>query len=535
MARHLHADREPRIVAESKCLGPCDPAERIHVTIMLRRQEEGQLDTLLHQLATGDAQAKPVSRATFAQRFSADPDDIRKAEDFARRHQLTVDRVDPVESVVVLSGTIQQFEAAFSVKLERFEHKSIGQYRGRSGPIALPDDLGDAVTAVLGLDSRPQARPHFRLRPPFKPARGGAAGVTFTPIQLASLYGFPAGDGAGQCIAIIELGGGYRAADIQQYFRGLGITTPPTLVDVNVGTGRNTPTGDPSGPDGEVALDIEIAGAIAPAAKIAVYFAPNSDAGFIQAVNAAVNDTTNKPSVISISWGGPEAIWQAQSAQAFNRVLQAAAAQGITVCAASGDSGSGDGLQDGADHVDFPASSPYVLGCGGTQLDALPGQGIRSEVTWNDEAAGGGAGGGGVSTLFDLPAWQQGLKLTRADGSSTPLAKRGVPDVAGDASPQTGYEVSIASTATVMGGTSAVAPLWAALIARINAASTAAAGGATAGWINPVLYKNPGALRDITQGSNGTYAAAQGWDACTGLGSPNGAQLAAILTRKPSS
>ncbi|MBN3801074.1 protease pro-enzyme activation domain-containing protein, partial [Burkholderia sp. Ac-20392] len=289
MARHLHADREPRIVAESKCLGPCDPAERIHVTIMLRRQEEGQLDTLLHQLATGDAQAKPVSRATFAQRFSANPDDIRKAEDFARRHQLTVDRVDPVESVVVLSGTIQQFEAAFGVKLERFEHQSIGQYRGRSGPIALPDDLGDAVTAVLGLDSRPQARPHFRLRPPFKPARGGAAGVTFTPIQLASLYGFPAGDGAGQCIAIIELGGGYRAADIQQYFRGLGITTPPTLVDVNVGTGRNTPTGDPSGPDGEVALDIEIAGAIAPAAKIAVYFAANSDAGFIQAVNAAVS------------------------------------------------------------------------------------------------------------------------------------------------------------------------------------------------------------------------------------------------------
>ncbi|MCA8427939.1 S53 family peptidase [Burkholderia seminalis] len=529
MARHLHADREPRIVAESKCLGACDPAERIHVTIMLRRQEEGQLDALVHHLATGDAQAKPLSREAFAQRFSANPDDIRKTEDFAHRHQLTVDRVDPVESVVVLSGTIAQFETAFGVKLERFEHRSIGQYRGRSGPIALPDDLGDAVTAVLGLDSRPQARPHFRFRPPFKPARG-AAGVTFTPVQLASLYDFPAGDGAGQCIAIIELGGGYRAADIQQYFRGLGLKTPPTLVDVNVGAGRNAPTGDPNGPDGEVALDIEIAGAIAPAATLAIYFAPNSDAGFIQAVNAAVTDKTNQPSVISISWGGPEAIWQAQSAQAFNRVLQAAAAQGITVCAASGDSGSGDGLQDGTDHVDFPASSPYVLGCGGTQLDALPGQGIRSEVTWNDEAAGGGAGGGGVSTLFDVPAWQQGLAVTLADGSRTPLAKRGVPDVAGDASPQTGYEVSVAGTAAVMGGTSAVAPLWAALIARINAAA-----GASAGWVNPVLYKHPGALRDITKGSNGTYAAASGWDACTGLGSPNGAQLAAILARKPSS
>ncbi|RQS59297.1 peptidase S53 [Burkholderia sp. Bp8963] len=530
MARHLHADREPRIVAESQCLGPCDPAERIHVTIMLRRQEEGDLDTLLHQLATGDPNARPLSRDAFAKRFSANPDDIRKTEEFARRHQLTVDRVDPVESVVVLSGTIKQFEAAFGVTLERFEHRTIGQYRGRSGAITLPDELGDAVTAVLGLDSRPQARPHFRLRPPFKPARGGATAVTFTPPQLASLYGFPAGDGAGQCIAIIELGGGYTAADIAQYFRGLGITTPPKLVDVNVGTGRNAPTGDPSGPDGEVALDIEVAGAIAPAATIAVYFAPNSDAGFIQAVNAAVNDTKNRPSVISISWGGPEAIWQAQSAQAFNRVLQTAAAQGITVCAASGDSGSGDGLQDGAQHVDFPASSPYVLGCGGTQLDALPGQGIRSEVTWNDDASGGGAGGGGVSTMFDLPAWQQGLTVTLADGSATPLAKRGVPDVAGDASPQTGYEVAIAGTPTVMGGTSAVSPLWAALIARINASA-----GASVGWINPVLYRNPGALRDVTEGSNGAYAAAPGWDACTGLGSPNGAQLAAILTRKPSS
>ncbi|WP_347469322.1 S53 family peptidase [Burkholderia stagnalis] len=529
MARHLHADREPRIVAESRCLGPCDPAERIHVTIMLRRQEEGDLDTLLHQLATGDPNARPLSRDAFAQRFSAAPDDIRKTEDFARRHQLTVERVDPVESVVVLSGTIQQFETAFAVKLERFEHRSIGQYRGRSGAIALPDELGDAVTAVLGLDSRPQARPHFRLRPPFRPARGGTA-VTFTPPQLAALYGFPAGDGAGQCIAIIELGGGYRAADIAQYFRGLGIATPPTLVDVNVGTGRNAPTGDPSGPDGEVALDIEIAGAIAPAATIAVYFAPNSDAGFIQAVNAAVNDTKHRPSVISISWGGPEAIWQAQSAQAFNRVLQAAAAQGITVCAASGDSGSGDGLQDGAEHVDFPASSPYVLGCGGTHLDALPGQGIRAEVVWNDDAAGGGAGGGGVSTLFDLPAWQQGLVVTRADGSTAPLGKRGVPDVAGDASPLTGYEVAIAGTPAVLGGTSAVAPLWAALLARINAAA-----GASAGWINPVLYRHPGALRDITEGANGAYAAARGWDACTGLGSPNGTQLAAILARKPSS
>ena len=302
---------------------------------------------------------------------------------------------------------------------------------------------------------------------------------------------------------------------------------------MNVGTGRNTPTGDPSGPDGEVALDIEIAGAIAPAAKIAVYFAPNSDAGFIQAVNAAVNDTTNKPSVISISWGGPEAIWQAQSAQAFHRVLQAAAAQGITVCAASGDSGSGDGLQDGADHVDFPHRFPYVLGCGGTQLDALPGQGIRSEVTWNDEAAGGGAGGGrqhavrpaGVAAGAETHArrWQQrtAREAGRAGCGGRRVAADGLRSVDrghghGDGRHERGR----------------------AAVGRVDCADQC--GGECGGGRCDCRLDQSGALqesalRDITQGSNGTYAAAQGWDACTGLGSPNGAQLAAILTRKPSS
>jgi kumamolisin len=527
MARQLHADGETPIAAESTCLGACDPTETIHVTVMLRRQAEQHLDTLLQGLASGDPNAKPVTREAFAQRFGTAPADIAKLEAFAHAHQLTVARVDPVQSVVVLAGTIAQFEAAFGVTLQRFEHRTIGQYRARTGAITLPDALRDTVTAVLGLDTRPAARPHFRFRPPFQPARSGAS-VTFTPLQVAALYDFPAGDGAGQCIALIELGGGYAPADMQRYFTGLGLAKAPTLVDVNVGAGRNAPTGDTNGPDGEVALDIEVAGAIAPGATIAVYFAQNSDAGFIQAVNQAVHDTTNRPSVISISWGSPEAAWSSQSVQAFNRVLQSAAAVGVTVCAASGDSGSDDGLQDGANHVDFPASSPYVLACGGTALQALPGQGIRAETVWNDTAAGGGAGGGGVSALFDLPAWQQGLSVTPGEGGHTsPLAKRGVPDVAGDASPETGYEVSVAGTATVMGGTSAVAPLWAALIARINAAA-----GSAAGWLNPTLYANPGALRDVTQGNNGAYAASPGWDACTGLGSPDGAKLAVALKGK---
>ncbi len=241
-------------------------------------------------------------------------------------------------------------------------------------------------------------------------------------------------------------------------------------------------------------------------------------------MNQAIHDTKNHPSVVSISWGGPEAGWTRQSIQAFNNVLKSAAALGVTICAASGDNGSGDGLQDGSNHVDFPASSPYVLACGGTTLDAQAGQGIRSEVVWNDEAAGGGAGGGGVSAVFDAPPYQKGLSAALKGGGSTPLTKRGVPDVAGDASPTTGYQISVAGTTAVMGGTSAVAPLWAALIARINAAA-----GSPVGWANPKLYAQPSAFHDITRGNNGAFAAAAGWDACTGLGSPDGKQIAAVL------
>jgi kumamolisin len=229
--------------------------------------------------------------------------------------------------------------------------------------------------------------------------------------------------------------------------------------------------------------------------------------------------------VVSISWGGPESMWSAQSVNAFNDVLQSAAALGVTICVASGDSGSSDAAGDPGDQVDFPASSPYVLACGGTHLSASA-QGITNEVVWNDGAQGG-ASGGGVSTVFALPVWQKGLEVSRTGGSGgtgAALSMRGVPDVAGDASPATGYDVLIDGEETVVGGTSAVAPLWAALIARINAAA-----GRASGFVNPKLYAAKSACRDITEGNNGSFAASPGWDACTGLGSPDGAKVAAAL------
>ena len=225
-----------------------------------------------------------------------------------------------------------QFNAAFGVDLQRFEYEG-GSYRGRVGAIQLPDELQGVVEAVLGLDDRPVAKPHFRSRQSPGNVRwhaNGGGATSFTPLQIASLYDFPPGDGQGQCVGIIELGGGERTADLSAYFSQLGIQKAPNVTAVSVDHGKNHPTGDPNGPDGEVMLDIEVVGAIAPGRNIVVYFAPNTDAGFLDAITTAVHDTTNKPSVISISWGGPESSWTPQAMTAFDSAFQAAAAMGIT-------------------------------------------------------------------------------------------------------------------------------------------------------------------------------------------------------------
>jgi kumamolisin len=309
---------------------------------------------------------------------------------------------------------------------------------------------------------------------------------------------------------------------LKKYFAELGVPQPKVTA-VSVDHGKNHPTGDPNGPDGEVMLDIEVAGSIAPAAHIAVYFSPNTDQGFLDAITTAIHDTINKPSVISISWGGPESSWTQQSLTAFDQAFQDAATMGITVCVASGDNGSSDGATDGSDNVDFPASSPYALACGGTSVKASD-SAITSETVWNDGAQGG-ASGGGSSTYFAVPPYQEGLSAVLTAGGKKSLTKRGVPDVAGDADENTGYVVRVDGSDTVIGGTSAVAPLWAGLITRINSAS-----GKSMGYVNPTLYKHQASFNDITQGNNGDYAAAAGWDACSGMGSPNGTKIATALS-----
>jgi kumamolisin len=478
-----------------------------------------------------------VSRAEYRGLYAADPVAVKMVKAFAAEFGLAVaaDQPAPERRTIVLTGSAAAMQKAFGVSLSDQQHEGC-TYRVREGEIQIPAALAGMVEAVLGLDNRPQARAHFRVRAGSEgtPIRGSgvvaheqANSTSYTPVQVAELYQFPKeASGTGQTIGLIELGGGFRSADVTAYFKSLG-QTPPTVVTVSVDKGKNKPT-TASGADGEVMLDIEVAAAVAPGAKIVVYFAPNTDQGFIDAISTAVHDTTNKPGVISISWGGPESSWTGQAMTALDAVCQSAAALGVTITVACGDNGSTDGVTDGANHVDFPASSPHVLACGGTKLEGSGGS-ISSEVVWNELGNNEGATGGGVSTVFAKPSWQANVNVPASTGEA---GGRGLPDVAGDADPASGYTIRVDGQTMVIGGTSAVAPLWAGLIAVANKQN-----GTTAGFINPTIYGSTGigtastraAFRDITEGNNGGFAAAAGWDACTGLGSPIGTKLIALL------
>jgi kumamolisin len=496
--------------ANAAQIGTPNPTDFIDVTLTVRRRAK-----LPHH------RKHVISREEFAAEYGADPADIKKVEAFARLYDLTIMEVSLARRSVRLGGTVAHMNEAFATQLLVFQSPN-GRFRGRVGTLYVPATLEHVVEGVFGLDARPQARSRFRRRFFTKPLAAGD--TSYTPNQVSALYDYPAGTGAGQTIGIIELGGGFSSSDLTTYFSNLGFSTTPSVTAVSVDGATNQPAGDPNSADGEVLLDIEVIGSIVPAANIVVYFAPNTDQGFLDAITTAVHDTMNNPSVISISWGGPESTWTSQSLTSYDQAFQDAGMLGVTVCVAAGDGGSDDGVGDGMGHVDFPASSPNALACGGTRLESSN-RTITNEVVWNDGASGG-ATGGGVSEVFPLPSYQANAGVPPSVNSSN-FVGRGVPDVSGDADPATGYQILVDGTSGVFGGTSAVAPLWSALIALINAAT-----GKPAGFLNPALYSTAGgtaAFHDITSGTNGAYQAGPGWDPCTGWGSPDGNQLLQVL------
>ncbi len=510
-----------RVAAASAALvGMTDASLVIGVTVVLKRRTAIDPALLQKHACAPPAERPQADRAAFATEYGAADEAVAAVRAFAAQYELSVGNVDQGRRVVELTGTVAQMERAFATTLNDYTRGSV-KFRGRVGPLALPTRLTAYVEAVLGLDNRPVAKPHIA-----KPR--AAPQASYYPNQLAALYSFPPGAGVGQAVALIELGGNYGQADLDEYFKAAGIQTTPKVRTVSVSPGLPVPYGQDTGSDGEVMLDVEVVGAIVPAASIVVFFAENTDQGFYQAVSQAVHDPMT--TAVSISWGSAEKDWTQQSMDSWSSLGQSAIMLNVSVFASAGDHGCadeqpGDPGYDGLRHVDFPGScGAGIVSCGGTSITTKAGV-LTGESTWND--GNGWATGGGISASFQIPSWQNGISAE----AGTALTMRGVPDVAGDADPNTGIIVRANGSEGTSGGTSAVAPLWAALTARLSASL-----GRKVGFFIPMLYANAsaGATNDIMSGDNSVdgvtgFAAKAGWDACTGLGSPNGAKLLKLL------
>lgn len=402
-------------------------------------------------------------------------------------------------------------EKAFGVELHDMHGPAGSRYRGQLGPVSVPQEFAHEVTAVLGLDSRPHCRrpDAAQLRPVVGRGPCGRAAGSYQPLlpaQLAKAYGWPAGDGSGQTIGIVSLGGSISIPELEEYFAQTGITRTGTIDTLSVD--GNQAVSDPDGADVENNLDVCVAGALAPGANIIVGEAANTDNEFLDCYLALFAAGCTE---VTCSWGGPEESWTGQAISAFTQELGAAKAKGVILTGAAGDSGSSDGAP--GENVDYPASDPSVVGMGGTVTLLAPDGSLASQGVWGG-VRGDGATGGGYSSVFPRPAYQ----------ANVAGAQRGVPDAAANADPRSGWIILGGS----VGGTSAAAPCMAAWFACARSA------GASIPDAHAFLYANAAAFSDVTVGSNGAYVAAVGWDPCTGNGTPS-AKLAAAAAATASS
>jgi kumamolisin len=392
-------------VPRAKLLKKSDPGNRIVVSIYARKNPTppgkslSPLDDLTSKLP---GQRRYPTEAEFNSAFGASQEDLDKIADWAKASNLKVKEISIPMRRVLVEGTIADIGKAFGVQLNEYEHPETGRFRGREGEVHIPADLAGIVTGVFGLDTRHIGRPRIRrgnvqpvdfeqfLSNAKRKARGATQAApptpfpgTFFPTEVAQLYSYPDEfTGAGQNVAIFAFNGadpdphgGYKLASLQNYFEKVLGGKTPVIKDVVVQGPGNDPGPDSQASSargdatGEVMLDMCVVGAVAPGANIFMYFTEFTDQGWLDALNEAITDD-NKIDVISISYGNPEddpnGAWTAMGVEQVNQAFQAAAAKGITVCCASGDDGSNDNVPDGKNHVDFPASSPHVLGCGGT-------------------------------------------------------------------------------------------------------------------------------------------------------------------------
>ncbi|MEV6591174.1 S53 family peptidase [Streptomyces acidicola] len=468
-------------------------------------------------------------------------EDAEKTKTVLERYGLTVDDVRLQPGSIEASGSVSAMNAAFHVDLGIYRSAEQGEFRGREGELKIPAELDGIVTGVFGLDQRRVARRAV--------AKGSGFTGTFTPDDLEKQYNFPAGHGEGQKIGIAEFPGGYFDDDLRAFCTGHNLPTPQVTV---VPLGYNPPRSlqalrqlpaqqmrDAAEGLPEVMMDVQIIAGLCPEAQISVYFAPFSQKGWIDLLDQVIAD---RPVCLSVSWGFPEddPDWAQIGPAEIDKRLEGLAKLGITVCVASGDDGCGDGLADGRAHADFPSVSAFVLGVGGTMIDTS-----GQEVAWwqapghrTNTVGGTGASGGGVSALVQRPEWQQQIQVDSLNPDG--IKGRVVPDVAALAGPP-GYDLTLLGKPAPNGGTSAAAPVWASMIARVNASLPA---GKQQRFLTPLLYQSGSngrplaraACRDIATGHDNRshppavgYLVTAGYDAVTGWGVPDGVALLKAL------
>jgi kumamolisin len=548
-----------------------DPHERIQVTVTLKGPDLPPPDQM---------PAQTLSRAEIDSRWGVPAANVQKVERVLRSFGLHVEDVKQAGRSLHVTGSAAAMTAAFQPKLGIYHVLGRGEMRGREGPLMIPAELDGLITGVDGLDQRQMAyrqaaSPSKRRRTktakakaPAKRRRAGAAMATIgggpngrlTPADVLRQYNFPPGDGAGQTIIIAEFGSplgngrilppAYIASDVTQFCSDHGLPAANVQIkpiDIAPLNQQQFETLIHQLPQqlanllfeqtAETMMDVEIVASLCPKAEIHVCFASWTQKGWIDFLDEVTSGHPSTPVTVSISYGLAEEApdWTQGAMKSINDRLQIAAMQGITVCVSSGDDGTGCSQGGKRCHVEFPASSPFVLSVGGTMLTSGH-SGQLGEVVWweapGQRAGGGGSTGGGVSVLNLRPPWQ-----TVHVPSLNPAAPDGrvVPDVAALAGPPS-YDNLLDGQPIPGGGTSASTPVWASLLARINASLPAAK---KQRFAAPLLYKAAvaqAAFRDVVSGQNASspspgigYHAGNGFDAVSGLGVPDGAKLLAAL------